>query len=161
MSTLTSQLNSAAEVRAEVRRGEWRKQTCGLAPGYVQGNLAILPADVAADFHRFCHKNPKPCPLLAVSDVGDPHLPSLGADVDIRTDIPRYRVFRNGEVIDEPYDILKYWRNDLVSFLIGCSFSFEQALIENRIPMRHRTARFRCTGLTFRLLRREFFTAGW
>ena len=137
MSTLVSELSSGSEVRAEVRRGNWRKQTCGLAPGYVQGNLAILPADVAADFHRFCQKNPRPCPLLAVSNVGDPQVPALGADIDIRTDIPRYRVFRNGEVIDEPYDITKYWRSDLVSFVIGCSFSFEQALIENRIPMRH------------------------
>jgi uncharacterized protein YcsI (UPF0317 family) len=108
-----------------------------LAPDYVQGNVAILPAELAADFHRFCFNNPKPCPLLGVSDVGDPHLPKLGQDLDIRTDGPLYRVFRNGELVDEPDDIRKYWRNDLVAFVIGCSFSFEQALLQNSISLRH------------------------
>jgi len=106
-------------------------------PDYVQGNVAILPAELAADFHRFCFNNPKPCPLLGVSDVGDPHLPKLGQDLDIRTDVPRYRIFRNGELVDEPNDVRQYWRDDLVTFVIGCSFSFEQALLQNGISLRH------------------------
>ncbi len=129
--------STGVEARAEIRRGNWRKPTCGWVPDYVQGNVAILPAEVAADFHRFCFNNPKPCPLLGVSDVGDPHLPKLGADLDIRTDLPRYRVFRDGKLIDEPFDLLKYWRDDLVTFVIGCSFSFEQALLQNGVAVRH------------------------
>jgi uncharacterized protein YcsI (UPF0317 family) len=123
--------------RLKIRRGEHRKPTAGLAPGYVQGNLAILPAALAADFHRFCHQNPKPCPLLAASEPGDPRLPGLGADLDIRTDIPRYRVWRHGELVDEVDDLKKVWRDDLVSFVLGCSFSFEEALIENGLDIRH------------------------
>jgi uncharacterized protein YcsI (UPF0317 family) len=142
MSTPTAQCVSpqaglSADLRAAIRRGEWRKHTSGVEADYVQGNVAILPADVAADFHRFCLNNPKPCPLLAVSGIGDPHFPTLGRDIDIRTDVPRYRVFRHGEVVDEPYDIRNYWRDDLVAFVIGCSFSFEQALLENGISIRH------------------------
>jgi uncharacterized protein YcsI (UPF0317 family) len=108
-----------------------------MAPGYVQGNLAILPKALADDFHRFCHRNPKPCPLLAASEPGDPHLPSLGADLDIRTDIPCYRVWRHGELVDEVDDLRQIWRDDLVSFVLGCSFSFEEALIENGLEVRH------------------------
>ena len=124
-------------VRLRVRRGEIRGQTAGLAPGYVQGNLAILPKDLAPAFQRFCHLNPKPCPLLAASEPGDPRLPTLGADLDIRTDIPMYRVWRDGELVEETPDITKHWRDDLVAFLLGCSFSFEEALIENGIELRH------------------------
>ena len=116
------QSQSPAELRAQIRLGALRKQTSGLAPAYVQGNVAILPSDLAADFHRFCFSNPKPCPLLAVSEIGNPHLPRLGADLDIRTDVPRYRVFREGEIVDEPYDIRGYWRDDLVTFVIGRCF---------------------------------------
>ena len=109
----------------------------GLAPGYVQGNLAILPRDYAEDFLRFCQANPKPCPLLGVSEAGDPAIPALGADLDIRTDIPRYRVWRDGALIDEPRDLKSVWRDDLVSFVIGCSFSFEEALMQADVPLRH------------------------
>ncbi len=126
-----------AELRHAIRSGEWGRPTAGLAPGYVQVNVVILPADAAGEFHRFCQRNPKPCPLLAVSDVGDPGIAALGADLDIRTDIPRYRVFREGELVAEPTDIREYWRDDLVTFAIGCSFTFEHALIEHRIPVRH------------------------
>ena len=115
----------------------------GIAPGYVQGNLAILPAALASDFMRFCQLNPKPCPLLAVGAPGDWRLPSLGGDLDIRTDICRYRVFRNGELVDEPTDIKKHWRDDLVIFALGCSFSFEDALIEDGIELRHITQALR------------------
>jgi len=124
-------------VRLSVRHGAHRGLTAGLAPGYVQANLAILPGDLATEFLRFCQLNPKPCPLLAASEPGDPRLPTLGADLDIRTDVPRYRIWRDGELIEEVPDIKAYWRDDLVAFLLGCSFSFEQALLEDGIPLRH------------------------
>jgi uncharacterized protein YcsI (UPF0317 family) len=127
------------EARLAVRAGELRGQTAGVAPGYVQGNLAILPAAEAGEFLRFCHLNPKPCPLLAASAPGDPALPTLADDLDIRTDLPRYRVFRRGEVVDEPSDISTHWRDDLVAFVLGCSFSFEQALVDDGIELRHMT----------------------
>jgi uncharacterized protein YcsI (UPF0317 family) len=126
--------------RQAIRRGEWTGPTSGLAPGYVQGNLAILPAALASDFMRFCQLNPKPCPLLAVGAPGDPRLPSLGEDLDIRTDLCRYKVFRNGELTDEPTDITKHWRDDLVIFALGCSFSFEDALVQDGIELRHITS---------------------
>lgn len=127
----------AAQARRKIRSGEWTGQTSGLAEGHVQGNVVILPKALADDFLRFCQRNPKPCPLLAVSEVGQPQLPSLGMDVDIRTDVPRYRVWQRGEIVAEPTDIRELWRDDLVSFVIGCSFSFEQALLEAGLPVRH------------------------
>lgn len=128
---------AAQEVRHRIRGGAYRGPTAGLAPGFVQGNLAILPKDLAADFQRFCHLNPKPCPLLASSEPGDPRLPTLGADLDIRTDLPVYRIWRAGKLVEETPDITAHWRDDLVAFVIGCSFSFEEALIEDGIPLRH------------------------
>jgi uncharacterized protein YcsI (UPF0317 family) len=124
-------------VRLRCRSGAFCGPTSGLAPGYVQGNLAVLPRDWAEEFLRFCLANPKPCPLLAVSEVGDPKLPTLGGDLDIRTDLPRYRVWKDGALVEEPGDLLSVWRSDLVSFVIGCSFSFEEALLEADIPLRH------------------------
>jgi len=124
-------------VRHAARAGRLTGHTSGLAKGRVQGNLAILPAALAADFHRFCLRNPKPCPIIGMSEPGSPLLPELAADLDIRTDLPRYRVFRNGECVDEPTDITRYWRDDLVAFVLGCSFSFEEALIEAGVPLRH------------------------
>ncbi len=128
---------SAYEARQAIRRGEWRRHTSGLAARNAQGNLAILPEALASDFLRFCQRNPKPCPLLAVSEPGDPLLPTLGKDVDIRTDIPRYRVWKKGVMVEEVNDITPFWRADLVSFVLGCSFSFEHALIESGIKLRH------------------------
>ena len=128
---------SGHAARLAVRRGDHHGPTSGLAPGYVQGNLAILPNALAADFLRFCQLNPKPCPLLASSAPGDWRLPALGEDLDIRTDLPRYRVWRNGELAAEPNDVREFWRDDLVSFVIGCSFSFEEALMADGIEMRH------------------------
>jgi uncharacterized protein YcsI (UPF0317 family) len=125
--------------RLAARTGEFKGPTAGVAPGYVQGNLAILPGALAGDFLRFCHLNPKPCPLLAASSPGDFRLPSLADDLDIRTDLPRYRVFRQGELVDEPADIRAYWRDDLVAFVLGCSFSFEEALLAEGIELRHIT----------------------
>ncbi len=107
------------DARRAIRNGQWTGPTSGLAPGYVQGNLAILPNALASDFMRFCQLNPKPCPLLAAGAPGDWRLPSLGADLDIRTDLCRYKVFRNGELIDEPTDLARHWRDDLVIFALG------------------------------------------
>ncbi len=127
----------AQQTRARVRRGEWSAHTSGLAQGHVQGNVVILPESLAADFLRYCQRNPKPCPLLAVSEPGDTSLPMLGAGIDICTDVPRYRVWRQGELVDEPTDISALWRKDLVTFVLGCSFSFEQALQEAGLRIRH------------------------
>ena len=126
------------EVRRLVRAGGHAGFTHGLAPGYVQGNLAVLPADLAADFVRFCQLNPKPCPLIGMSPrPGDPTVPELGADLDIRTDVPAYRVWVDGELVDEPTDLAGWWRDDLVAFVLGCSFSFEEALVDDGIEIRH------------------------
>jgi uncharacterized protein YcsI (UPF0317 family) len=124
-------------LRRLIRAGSFTGHTSGLAPAHVQGNVVILPVALAADFRRFCEQNPKPCPLIGVSEPGDPALPALGADLDIRTDVPRYRVWRDGALVDEPTDVGRYWRDDLVTFILGCSFSFEQALLDAGIPLRH------------------------
>lgn len=123
--------------RRAIRAGTHRGPTSGLAPGYVQGNLAILPERLAADFLRFCQLNPKPCPLIGTSAPGDWRVPELGEDLDIRTDLSRYRVWQNGALVAEPEDLRDYWRSDLVSFVIGCSFSFEEALTAEGIELRH------------------------
>jgi uncharacterized protein YcsI (UPF0317 family) len=128
---------SGRDARLAVRRGEFSAPTAGIAPGFVQGNLAILPKALAGGFFRFCQFNPKPCPLLAASEPGDPRLPTLGEDLDIRTDIPLYRVWRNGELVDEVANLNALWRDDLVAFVIGCSFSFEEALVDDGIRLRH------------------------
>ena len=130
-------VDDAAIARGRIRTGAYTGHTSCLAPRYVQGNVVILPADLATDFLRFCQRNPKPCPLLDISEPGHPTLPALGADLDIRTDVPRYRVWRDGALVDEPTDILRYWRDDLVSFILGCSFSFDQVLLDAGIPLRH------------------------
>lgn len=132
-----SSLATGAAARAAIRAGQWSGHTSGLAPGYVQGNVVILRARDADDFLRFCQRNPKPCPLLAVSEPGVPRLPELGHDVDIRFDVPRYRVWRSGELLAEPTAIDDLWQPDFVTFVIGCSFSFEQALLDAGIPLRH------------------------
>jgi uncharacterized protein YcsI (UPF0317 family) len=142
------------EARLAIRSGALGGQTAGVAPGYVQGNLAILPVSLASDFQRFCQLNPKPCPLLAASAPGDFRLPTLGEDLDIRTDVPRYRVFRRGELIDEPTDIRGHWRDDLVAFVLGCSFSFEEALVEDGIELRHMSC-----GATVPMYRTSIATA--
>ena len=137
MTTGIHQIEKASKARAAIRSGEWTGHTSGLAEGHVQGNVVILPSALANDFLRYCQRNPKPCPLLAVSEPGEAMLPSLGADIDIRTDLPRYRVWRDGVLADQPTDIRPLWRDDLVTFVIGCSFSFEEALLQAGIPLRH------------------------
>lgn len=125
------------QVRQNIRQGLFTLPTAGAAPGFVQANLVVLPKALAADFLLFCQRNPKPCPLLSVSDPGSTFFPGFGDDLDIRTDVPRYRVWRNGEMIDEVANVSSYWRDDLVSFAIGCSFSFEEALVAEGLDVRH------------------------
>ena len=125
------------EVRRQAREGELTDITLNLAPGIVQGNVAILPKDWAADFLKFCWANPRPCPLLAVSEPGDPMLPRLGDDIDIRTDLPMYRVFRDGVMDTDMQNIRNLWQDDFVTFVLGCSFSFDEALHDANIPPRH------------------------
>ncbi len=126
------------EARQAIRVGAWTGPTAGLAPGYVQANLAILPQAQALDFLRFCVRNPKPCPVLDVADPGawQPS-PAWAQDVDLRRDVPRYRVYRQGALVDEPSDLEHWWREDLVAFLLGCSFTFERALVAAGVPVRH------------------------
>jgi uncharacterized protein YcsI (UPF0317 family) len=127
----------ARVARQMIRAGKHSGHTAGLAPGYVQGNLCILPADYALEFAAYCQRNPKPCPLIGMGSPGDPHLPALAADLDIRTDLPRYRVFRDGRLVEEPTDIRHLWRDDLVTFVLGCSYSFEEALAEAGVALRY------------------------
>ena len=122
-------------VRHAFREFGYTGYTAGLAPGYVQANICILPKAWAEDFLLFCQRNPKPCPLIARSDVGDPRLPTLAKDLDIRTDVPRYHVFCDGKFVEEVTDITRYWQDDLVTFALGCSFSFEEALQDAGIPL--------------------------
>jgi uncharacterized protein YcsI (UPF0317 family) len=123
--------------RSAARTGALTGNTSGVALGYVQGNLVVLPAAIASDFLRFAQRNPKPCPLIGVSEPGSRAVPELGEDIDIATDLPQYRVWRNGELVDEPHSVESYWRDDLVSFVIGCSFTFEESLLAAGIPLRH------------------------
>jgi uncharacterized protein YcsI (UPF0317 family) len=127
----------ADALRAAVRAGEHTGPTAGLAPGYTQANLVALPEADAFDFLRFCVANPKPCPVLDVSDPGSPEPAQMAPGADLRTDVPRYRIWRDGELVDEPTDASEHWRDDLVAFLIGCSFTFERALLAEGLPIRH------------------------
>lgn len=134
MNTMT-----AEEIRLKIRRGEITTPTSGMCPGYAQANLVILPWKYAYDFLLFVQRNPKPCPILEITDVGDRLLKKAAPGADIARDIPKYRIYKNGELYKECFDIEEYWREDFVSFLIGCSFSFESELIEAGIEMRHNT----------------------
>lgn len=125
------------EIRRLIRTGKWDKPTAGLAMGYAQANLVILPKPYAFDFLLFCQRNPKPCPLLEVLEPGEFKTSFLSADADVRTDIPRYHVYRKGEREGQVKDITKLWKRDFVSFLLGCSFSFEEAMLRSKIPVRH------------------------
>jgi len=125
------------EVRKLIRQGELMRPTCGLVPGYTQANLVALPAELAFDFFLFCQRNPRPCPVLEVLEPGK-HEPALTAPgADIRVDVPLYRVYRDGELVSEESDVSAYWNENLVSFLLGCSFTFETALIRDGISLRH------------------------
>jgi len=126
-----------AALRAAIRAGAWTGPTAGQAPGYAQANLVIVPATAATAFRAFCEANPQPCPLLAVGAPGDPVPHQFAPGADLRTDLPRYRVYRDGVLVAEPTDIRALWRADLVAFLIGCSFTFERALLQAGVPVRH------------------------
>lgn len=129
---------TAAELRAAIRRGEHSGPTAGLAVGYVQANLVIVPAADAADFEQFCRQNDRPCPLVGIGRPGEPFIPEVAADADLRTDLPKYRVFRHGQPeAHEPTDLRGLWRDDFVAFLLGCSFTFENALATAGLPVRH------------------------
>jgi uncharacterized protein YcsI (UPF0317 family) len=125
------------QVRLASRQGQLTGPTPGLALGYVQANLVVVPRDLAFDFLLFCQRNPKPCPLLDVTEPGSAEPRLIAAGADVRTDVPRYRVYQNGELVDEPTDLHRWWRDDLVAFLIGCSFTFENALLQAGVPVRH------------------------
>ncbi len=125
------------QIRQLIREGKWTSDTSGLAPGYAQANLAILPKKLAFDFLLFCQRNPKPCPVLEVTEPGNPFLSKIAKGADVRTDIPRYCIYQKGKYVAEVENITKYWRKDLVAFLIGCSYTFETALLNANIPLRH------------------------
>ena len=125
------------QARELIRAGNYCGYTAGAANQYVQGNLVILPTEYAVEFAAFCNRNPKPCPLIGMSTPGDPFFNSTLGDLDVRTDLPKYRVFRHGELIDEPTDINSYWRSDLVAFVLGCSLSFELPLLEAGFHLPH------------------------
>jgi uncharacterized protein YcsI (UPF0317 family) len=133
--TIRTVTDDAAAVRARIRAG-FDGHTAGLAPGHVQANIAILPAAEAAAFEAYCRANAQACPLLAISQPGDPRLPTLGAEIDIRHDLPRYRIYTDGAHA-EATDIAAVWRDDLVTMAIGCSFTFDDALIAEGIVPRH------------------------
>jgi len=120
-----------------VRDGKWRKPTAGLAPGHVQVNLVILPRELAYDFLLFAQRNPKPCPVIEVTDTGSPEPKLTAPGADLRTDLPKYRIYRDGKLDREVADLRDVWTPDLVAFLLGCSFTFEAGLLQAGIPVRH------------------------
>jgi uncharacterized protein YcsI (UPF0317 family) len=125
------------EIRADIRAGKISGVTAGLGAGHVQANLAVLPREYAYDFLLFCQRNPRPCPLIEVTDVGSPEPVGVAPGADLRTDIPRYRIYTDGALADEVTDVTPYWRDDLVAFLLGCSFTFEWALMDAGIRLWH------------------------
>jgi len=128
------------DLRQLIRKGEFSGNTSGYSQGFVQGNLAIMPQEWANEFLQFCQLNPKPCPVIGMSaNPGDFLLPDLGRDVDIRTDLPRYRIYEEGVMTQEVTDVREFWRDDLVTFLLGCSFSFEESLIADGLEVRNIT----------------------
>lgn len=128
---------SPLEVRSLIRKGEITTPTAGMCGGYAQANLVILPKELAYDFLLFAQRNPKACPILEVMDEGERMVKYMAGDGDIATDLPKYRVYEYGELTGEYTDIEKFWRPDFISFLIGCSFSFEEELLEANITVRH------------------------
>lgn len=128
---------SPAAVRAAIRSGAYRGFTNVVARGFVQGNLMVVPAAQADDFGAYCALNPQALPLLGRSRPGSPFIPELGADLDLRSDVGGYMVFRDGELVDTPRDIAALWRDDLVAFVLGCSFSFEAVLQRHGVRLRH------------------------
>ena len=128
---------SGSQIRELAAASKLTGPTAGLAMGYVQANLVIVPRELAFDFLLFCHRNPKPCPLLDVTEPGSPEPRRVAPGADLRTDLSGYRVYRHGELVEEPADLRSWWRDDLVGFLLGCSFTFENALLRAGVPVRH------------------------
>ena len=124
-------------VRKAIREGRYTSHTAGLASGFLQANLAIMPERYALDFMRFCQRNPKPCPLTGVSDTGNPMMTTLGRDLDIRRDVPAFNIYRNGVLDGSVLDITDYWADDFVAFALGCSFTFEHAVQKAGIDLWH------------------------
>ncbi len=138
MSVSYTQLQQSAPdaVRQAIRAGTYSGHTAGLSPGRLQANLVILPESHALDFMRFCQRNPRACPLVGVSDTGSPHISTLGA-FDLRHDLPAYNTYRDGQLVESVTDIGALWRDDLVAFALGCSFTFEAALQDAGISLWH------------------------
>lgn len=128
---------TGADMRRRARAGEWDGPTPGVALGYVQANLVAVPRDLAFEFLLFCQRNPKACPLLDVTEPGSAEFAWAAPGSDWRTDLPRYRVYERGELREEPPEVRRWWREDLLAFLLGCSFTFEHALLRAGIPVRH------------------------
>lgn len=127
----------AVVARTWIRAGEWTKPTAGLAPGFVQANLVIVASEIADDVEAYCRANPRALPLLERTATGSPVPARLAPSADLRTDLPRYRVFRDGRVIEEPAEVMTLWHDDFVAFLLGCSFTFDGLIAAHRIPVRH------------------------
>jgi uncharacterized protein YcsI (UPF0317 family) len=130
-------LSNGQLVRLAVRDGRFNGFTAGVAAGYLQANVTVVPAAYAQDFRAFCEANPKPCPVLAVSEPGSPSLPALGQNIDVRTDVPRYLVFEHGVEVARVSNLMSLWSGDLVAFALGCSFSFDHILVNAGVPVRH------------------------
>ncbi|WP_339062093.1 putative hydro-lyase [Tepidibacillus marianensis] len=131
-------MEDVKELRKKIRANEFTIPTTGYGLDRLQANVVILPKQYAYDFLLFCVRNPKPCPILEITDVGSPYIKKYSDDtIDIRTDVPKYRVFKNGELVEEPLDIKDIWQDDFVTFLLGCSFTFENELMNNEIPVKH------------------------
>ena len=139
MSVTYDQLRSAdtAQLRAAIRGGDYAGHTAGLGRGFLQANVVIMPERFALDFMRYCQRNPRPCPLTGVSGKGDPHMVTLGRDIDIRTDVPAYNIYRDGQFSEARRDITALWSDDMVAFALGCSFTFEHALQRAGIALWH------------------------
>lgn len=129
--------STLAEVRTEIRAGRYTAHTAGLGRGSLQANLVIMPEEFAFDFMRYCQRNPKPCPITGVSDTGNPMMFTMGNDIDIRTDVPAYNIYRNGRLDISLTNIAEIWRDDFVVFTLGCSFTFEHALLDAGINLWH------------------------
>jgi uncharacterized protein YcsI (UPF0317 family) len=132
-----AELSTGELVRLAIRDGRINGSTAGVAAGYVQANLTIMPAAYAQDFRGFCEANPKPCPILAIGEPGSPFFPTLGQDIDVRTDVPRYLVFERGAEVAQVSNLNSLWSGDLVAFALGCSYSFDHILVAAGVPLRH------------------------
>ncbi len=126
-----------ATVRQAIRAAVYGSHTAGLAAGKLQSNIVIVPQHYALDFMRYCQRNPKPCPLVAVSDTGNPMMFTLGKDIDIRFDVPAYNIYKEGELVQTLNSIDAHWHDKLVAFALGCSFTFEHALIKAGVRLWH------------------------